>query len=140
MIWKWPLLQPASVSCSAIVRVPHVCHYHSPSSHLSHHASLIFMLIRRFAAAALTSVVAPRWATSFISSEGTCRCSSQPPFPSLFSRGRQTTAVAIRPTTTSVMSATPAASAVWDAAAGVWVGDKAAGLEENIPSPLWIFG
>lgn len=32
------------------------------------------------------------------------------------------------------------AAAVWDAAAGVWIGDKAAGHEGDIPSPLWIFG
>ena len=28
----------------------------------------------------------------------------------------------------------------WDAAKGVWVGEKAAGDEIEIPSPLWIFG
>lgn len=113
----------------------------------------VYMLIRRFAAAALTSAVAPRWASSFITSGGTCRCSSQPPLPSIFSRGRQTaSAVATssndgsKPSSsTSTMSAatgtgeTPAA-AVWDGAAGVWVGDKAAGHEGDIPSPLWIFG
>ena len=35
---------------------------------------------------------------------------------------------------------TPAAVAVWDDAAGVWVGDKATGHEGDMPSPLWIFG
>ena len=33
-----------------------------------------------------------------------------------------------------------AAAREWDAAKGVWVGEKAAGDEIDIPSPLWIFG
>ncbi|CAM9527526.1 unnamed protein product [Ectocarpus sp. 6 AP-2014] len=33
-----------------------------------------------------------------------------------------------------------AAPAVWDADAGVWVGDRAAGQQGSVPSPLWIFG
>ncbi|CAM9353975.1 unnamed protein product [Ectocarpus fasciculatus] len=36
--------------------------------------------------------------------------------------------------------AADAASGVWDAEAGVWVGDRAAGQEGSVPSPLWIFG
>ena len=28
----------------------------------------------------------------------------------------------------------------WDSAAGVWVGDKAHGVEDALPDPLWIFG
>eukprot|EP00903_Cladosiphon_okamuranus_P010190 g9649.t1 len=36
--------------------------------------------------------------------------------------------------------ATSSDGPVWDAEAGVWVGDKAAGHEGDIPSPLWIFG
>lgn len=32
------------------------------------------------------------------------------------------------------------AAAVWDAEAGVWLGDRAAGQEGSVPSPLWIFG
>ncbi|CAN0393676.1 unnamed protein product [Ascophyllum nodosum] len=30
--------------------------------------------------------------------------------------------------------------ASWDAAAGIWVGDRAAGCDGDVPSPLWIFG
>lgn len=42
-----------------------------------------------------------------------------------------------RATTTTTMANGPA---VWDDEAGVWIGDKAAGHEGDIPSPLWIFG
>lgn len=31
-------------------------------------------------------------------------------------------------------------AATWDAAAGVWVGGKLPGMDEEVPSPLWIFG
>lgn len=33
-----------------------------------------------------------------------------------------------------------ARAGVWDADQGVWIGDKAAGHEGIVPSPLWIFG
>ena len=33
-----------------------------------------------------------------------------------------------------------AAMATWDAAAGVWVGDRAAASTLEVPNPLWIFG
>lgn len=41
---------------------------------------------------------------------------------------------------TSGGAAANPATAVWDADAGVWVGDRAAGQEGSVPSPLWIFG
>lgn len=39
-----------------------------------------------------------------------------------------------------IASGSSAVAAAWDAVAGVWVGDKAAGHQGDIPSPLWIFG
>lgn len=42
------------------------------------------------------------------------------------------------PATTTVVDRQ--AEAVWDAEAGEWAGQKAAGHEGEIPSPLWIFG
>jgi len=34
----------------------------------------------------------------------------------------------------------PATAESWDDENGVWVGDRAAGGDAPIPSPLWIFG
>lgn len=44
------------------------------------------------------------------------------------------------PRTETRMTSSARGEASWDAAAGVWVGDKAVGFEGEVPSPLWIFG
>lgn len=44
------------------------------------------------------------------------------------------------PRTKTRMASSATGEASWDAAEGVWVGDKAAGFEGEVPSPLWIFG
>ena len=126
-------------------------------SHTAGDPQSLFMLVRRIVYAALGSAVARLRAASLISIGRTRFYSTRSPPPSLFSsRGRQT-AVAIRSNnsgsrcfsgelfsrarmSSSASTAADTPAAVWDPAAGVWVGDKAAGHEGDLPSPLWIFG
>ncbi|CAN0129184.1 unnamed protein product [Pylaiella littoralis] len=113
----------------------------------------------KFGAAFLISTsAAPRWVASFIiagaKSGPSLRCCVSAGVKSGISRGGiscsgrrivssrtpQRRTMSSSESGAAEISPAAAAAAAWDAEAGVWVGDRAAGHEGSIPSPLWIFG